>query len=250
MRGKKPRILYLYKILKENTDDANGITMAQIIEQLQSYQIDAERKSIYNDLKDLREYGYKIEMRKMHSKSMYYLKNEENISLNEAKLLIQSVKASTNINKDKTDILIQKIKELVNPNSYKGLSIHDELYDRDLRNISLDQYKTNSFSTYNQKFLNDLYTDKMWKVTLRCKNNLAGIIAEKFGKVQMSPDENYDYFLITVNVTEIEKKSFLSWVFEMGNEIQIVSPQEAINAMHEHLQNILPYYGLSAVAAN
>ena len=42
--NQKLKILYLAKILNENTNDDNGITMPQIIEKLEGYGISADRK--------------------------------------------------------------------------------------------------------------------------------------------------------------------------------------------------------------
>ena len=44
----------------EKTDDEHSITMNDIISELNSYGITAERKSLYNDIESLRQYGYDI----------------------------------------------------------------------------------------------------------------------------------------------------------------------------------------------
>jgi hypothetical protein len=41
------------KILLERTDETHSITMSEIIEALASYDISAERKSLYNDIENL-----------------------------------------------------------------------------------------------------------------------------------------------------------------------------------------------------
>ena len=52
MRGKnqKLKLLYLAKIMQEQTDDSHMLTMPQIINELAKYDIEAQRKSIYDDL--------------------------------------------------------------------------------------------------------------------------------------------------------------------------------------------------------
>ena len=57
---KKLKILYLMKIMEQNTDDKHGLTMGEIITALRRYGIDSERKSLYDDFdvpKDFR-HGY------------------------------------------------------------------------------------------------------------------------------------------------------------------------------------------------
>lgn len=45
------------KILLERTDDTHSITMPEIIDALASYGVNAERKSVYSDIENLRLYG-------------------------------------------------------------------------------------------------------------------------------------------------------------------------------------------------
>ena len=44
------KILYLYKIMLEQTDEQHPITMSEIINQLKLCGISAERKALYQDL--------------------------------------------------------------------------------------------------------------------------------------------------------------------------------------------------------
>lgn len=45
--------MYLMKIMLEMTDETHSITMNEIIDILNSYGINAERKSLYNDIENL-----------------------------------------------------------------------------------------------------------------------------------------------------------------------------------------------------
>lgn len=47
--NQKLKFTYLCKIMLEKTDEEHGLTMSQIKEELQKYDITAERKSIYAD---------------------------------------------------------------------------------------------------------------------------------------------------------------------------------------------------------
>ena len=50
----KLKLLYLMRMLEEETDSEQGLTMAQILEKLEEQGISAERKSIYRDIEALR----------------------------------------------------------------------------------------------------------------------------------------------------------------------------------------------------
>lgn len=51
--NQKFKLYRLAQIMLEKTDDDHFITMPEIKEALERYEITADRKSIYNDLKDL-----------------------------------------------------------------------------------------------------------------------------------------------------------------------------------------------------
>ena len=51
----KLKLSYLTRIMLEKTDDEHGLTMPQILEELERYDVTAERKSIYADFADMKE---------------------------------------------------------------------------------------------------------------------------------------------------------------------------------------------------
>ena len=58
--NQKLKILYLAKIFTENTDENHPMTMSEIIAELASYGISAERKSLYDDFENLNLFGLDI----------------------------------------------------------------------------------------------------------------------------------------------------------------------------------------------
>ena len=58
--NQKLKLMYLMKIMLEMTDETHSITMNEIIDILNSYWINAEHKSLYNDIENLRNYGIDI----------------------------------------------------------------------------------------------------------------------------------------------------------------------------------------------
>ena len=103
----KLKILYIQKALLENTDAEHGLTTAQLISTLNSYGISAERKSIYDDINELRRYGMEIEL----IRDAYHLMNRD-FELPELKLLVDSVQASKFITEKKSRELIKKLERL------------------------------------------------------------------------------------------------------------------------------------------
>lgn len=56
----KLKTLYVKQILEKETDAEHGLSMRQIIERLEQFDIKAERKSVYRDIEVLREFGCDI----------------------------------------------------------------------------------------------------------------------------------------------------------------------------------------------
>ena len=61
--NQKRKILLVERILEE-TDENHPVSMRDIIERLAAADIQAERKSIYGDLEELRNVGMRISFRK------------------------------------------------------------------------------------------------------------------------------------------------------------------------------------------
>lgn len=106
----KLKMMYLAKILMEQTDEEHTITVPEMIEELSKLGISAERKSIYDDLEYLRLFGIDICSNKTRTTN-YYVASRE-FELPELKLLVDSVQSSKFITRKKSMELISKIEKL------------------------------------------------------------------------------------------------------------------------------------------
>ena len=86
------KILYLYKILLDRSDEEHSITMPEIISQLKLYGITAGRKALYEDIEALKTFGMDIVSERGHGAG-YYVVNRE-FELPELKLLADAVSSS------------------------------------------------------------------------------------------------------------------------------------------------------------
>ena len=105
--NQKAKLLYLQKILLEETDEEHPMTVAQMIKALEGYGIHAERKSIYSDIETLINFGLDIET--VRDRSVGYYVADRFLQLPELKLLVDSVQASKFITKRKSEELIGKL---------------------------------------------------------------------------------------------------------------------------------------------
>lgn len=107
----KLKILYLAKILLEHTDVNHDITLQEIIDKLKLYDVTAERKSLYDDLAQLDDFGIKIKKTK-YDKTYHYQVINRDFELAELKLLVDSVASAKFITEEKSNELIKKIEKL------------------------------------------------------------------------------------------------------------------------------------------
>lgn len=105
--GQKLKVLYLMRLLTERSDEAHPLSMNDILQAMEEYGIKAERKSIYDDIAVLREYGLEINYQKVKPEG-YYLETRD-FELVEIKLLIDSVISSKFITVNKTKSLVEKL---------------------------------------------------------------------------------------------------------------------------------------------
>lgn len=110
----KQKLLFLQKILLEKTDECHGITVNEIIEELKKYGISAERKSIYDDLHILENYGLDICSEK--TKTVKYYIGSRDFQISELKLLVDAIQSSKFITEKKSIELIKKIESLASHN--------------------------------------------------------------------------------------------------------------------------------------
>ncbi len=106
--NQKLKILYLLKILMQETDEAHPMPMPALVRRLTSFGISAERKSVYGDIETLNQFGFDI---LLEPGKGYYMASRS-FELPELKLLVDSVQASRFITEKKSNQLIKKLEGL------------------------------------------------------------------------------------------------------------------------------------------
>ena len=110
--NQKFKLYRLAQLMLEQTDDEHYITMPEILAGLRNYGITADRKSIYQDLKDLEVLGIEVEG-EPDGKGYHYHVVSRPFELPELKLLVDVIQSSRFITEKKTNALIRKLEKLV-----------------------------------------------------------------------------------------------------------------------------------------
>lgn len=118
--NQKLKMLYLMKIFMEETDEEHGLTMPQLISRLNTYGVNADRKTVYMDLEELKVFGLDIITEQVGRKWYYYV-GARDFELPELKLLVDSVQSAKFMTDKKSNELIGKIESLASKHDAKKL---------------------------------------------------------------------------------------------------------------------------------
>ncbi len=108
----KIRALLLYEILQEQTDEQNGLTIPELIAELEKRGIFAVRKTLYEDIAVLNEYGYDIWCEKASKSNRYYVVDRK-FDRTEVQILLQAIQSARFLTNNKTEKLTIKLLKLL-----------------------------------------------------------------------------------------------------------------------------------------
>ena len=115
----KLKLLYLAKYFLEQTDETHPVTVAKLIAALNVHEIQAERKSIYDDIAALQAFG--MDIVQLRGRNGGYFLASRTFELPELKLLADAVQSSRFLTEKKSLALIRKIESLTSVHAAKTL---------------------------------------------------------------------------------------------------------------------------------
>ena len=117
--NQKLKMLYLQRILSEETDTEHGLSAQEIIRRLEDCGVNVDRRTLYKDLDELDRFGLEILREKVGRNMLYHL-NTRSFELPELKLLVDSVQSAKFMTEKKSRQLIKKLESLA--------SVHEARY--------------------------------------------------------------------------------------------------------------------------
>lgn len=130
--NQKLKLLYLRRILLEETDDTHHLNAEQLVSRLEQLGINADRKTIYADVAALQDYGMDIFLQRGPGGG--YSVSSREFELPELKLLVDAIQCSRFITEKKSRELIGKIESLASREEARQLQRQVYVSDR-LKNI-------------------------------------------------------------------------------------------------------------------
>jgi len=197
--NQKMKILYLMRMMLNETDTDHKLTVNQMIASLlRNHGIDVERKTIYSDLEILREFGLDIERDK--TKTFNYYVASRNFELPELKLLVDIIQSSKFITSKKSDEFIKKIESLTSIHLAKNL--HRQVYvNRQIKTMNESIY--NNIDTIQEAIANNRKISfKYFEYTVKKEKQYRKNGQEYYANPIFLTWDNENYYLVSYCPTD------------------------------------------------
>lgn len=187
--NQKQKLLQIAKYLLENTDENHAVSTPQLISYLNSIGIKAERKSIYNDIDTLNDFGMDIIRSDDHRGG--YMVASRQFELAEVKLLVDLVQSSKFITEKKSRELIGKLETLVSKYDAKAMGRQVEIIGRSKTNNENIYYNVDMVHTAISKNVKIQFKYFDWDVNKKMQLRHDGAFYEVSPWKLTWDDENY-----------------------------------------------------------
>lgn len=117
--NQKRKLVVLARYLLRNSDEEHPVTLGQLQEELKRWDVSAERKSIYDDMEQLRQLGLDVQTRRGVGGGWFV--GQRNFELAELKLLVDAVQSSRFLTQKKSSALIGKLESLASVHQARQL---------------------------------------------------------------------------------------------------------------------------------
>ena len=117
----------------------------------------------------------------------------------------------------------------------KEISVLDELREgkKAFREFNIARYTNSLFG---------MYAGDETKVTLECRNEMVGVIIDRFGKdiIIVPKDDEHFQTVVTVAVSN----HFLGWIMSLGGDVRIAAPAGVAEQMQNMIKQLSQQYGV------
>ena len=111
-QNQKLKLYHLSRIMLDKTDEDHYLTLSEIKEELLRYNVTADRKSLYDDLEQLRHLGLEVKGEADGRNYRYHVVSKQ-FEIAEMKLLVDAIQSSKFITERKSQDLIHKLEKHV-----------------------------------------------------------------------------------------------------------------------------------------
>ncbi len=101
------------------------------------------------------------------------------------------------------------------------------------------EFKSFDMAAYTRKMFG-MYGGKEERVQIECKNSLAGVMIDRFGKEVMLRRIDDEKFVVNVEVAV--STQFLSWIIGLGEGAKLVGPESVVELMKKEIDRLVEEY--------
>ena len=109
----------------------------------------------------------------------------------------------------------------------------------DLKRKGKTEFNKQDKAKYNKQFFR-MYGGELETITLLCKNDMANVIIDQFGREVTLRKTDDEHFEVSVDV--VASNQFFGWIIALGESVIIESPDSAIKSLYEIGQNLCKNY--------
>lgn len=103
-----------------------------------------------------------------------------------------------------------------------------------------DVFQKFDMAEYARKMFGMYGGEEEW-VKLECRNDMAGVIVDRFGKGVSMIRKDSEHFVVNVEVAA--SQHFLAWVMGLGDGVKIVEPESLVEKMRQEIERLRAHYG-------
>jgi predicted DNA-binding transcriptional regulator YafY len=319
--NQKKKLYVLHQLLRTRSDEEHPVTLREMQEELARWDITAERKSIYDDMEQLRQMGVDVQTHRGRGGGWFIGQRE--FELAELKLLVDAVQSSRFLTGRKSDALIRKLESLAS--TYQAKQLQRQVYvDRRIKTMNesifynvdklhaaigagrvisfryfeynarkervyrrdgnryrvtpfgliwdsenyylagwdegkneLRHYRVDKMSDivitsmegtgrggwdpkgYAQRHFG-MYSGRPCSLRLQCDARLAGVVLDRFGQDVMLVPDGEDRFTVTLDL--VVSPPFWGWLFGLGDQVKVLSPDWAVEEFRARLAKVAEQY--------
>lgn len=217
--NQKAKILYLAQMLRESGEN-RVLSMQEILENLLEYGIQAERKSIYDDMQTLRDFGMDIRFKRGRPGG-YYLAGQT----------VQEIGSTAEMQDTQA--------EAAPDTEVSALPEQQELQEEKEFPEQKAELPAEHAPGAEWKFSRKESSGEK-PIKLLCSNRLESEVKDYFGKAAEYKDKGLGYFTVTAVLTG--DAQFFGWLTAMGKEIHILKPKKTAQAYRDYLKSLVKEY--------
>lgn len=202
--NQKMKIMYLRDYMVKYTDENHAVTMKDIMAFLDSLGIQADRKTIYSDIEELRQYGVDIITYK--TTTTYYYVGQRDFELPELRILMDAVAQSKFLTEDKTKKLTDKLMSLCSVHEKKWLG--GQLYIPGNFKSTNKLIYSNVYGIHQAIFEREVLCFKYWKFVGRDEKVLRNDGKKYRVEPQILTWNDGNYYLVAFDIAAGRLKTF------------------------------------------